>query len=44
MDPQAVTIASGIILLIVFALVGWYVRRHLSSRGPSEESRRKMKK
>lgn len=27
MDPQTLTVISGIVLLLVFALVGWRARR-----------------
>ena len=33
MSAQTVTIASGIILLLVFALVGWNLRYRRSRRG-----------
>jgi len=40
MNDQAITIASGIILLMVFALVGWNLRRkrNRGDQGRSNES------
>lgn len=38
MNPQTVTIISGILLLVVFALVGWYVRRRRAAGGRSGDS------
>lgn len=32
MTPQTLTVISGIVLLLVFALVGWYVRNRRSVR------------
>ncbi|HEX9640985.1 MAG TPA: hypothetical protein VGB13_06705 [Candidatus Krumholzibacteria bacterium] len=39
MSAQTVTILSGILLLVVFALVGWNLRRH-RARGEEAERRR----
>lgn len=36
MSAQTVTIISGVLLLVVFALVAWNLRRH---RDPSEQER-----
>jgi len=39
MNGQVITIASGIILLVVFALVGWNLRRRCGrGEGGSKES------
>jgi hypothetical protein len=38
MNGQTITIASGIILLIVFALVGWNLRRK-SARADQDRSK-----
>jgi len=38
MDAQTVTIVSGVVLLLVFALVGWNLRRH---RSRDEDARSK---
>lgn len=37
MNPQTVTIISGILLLVLFALVGWYTRRRRASGGRSRD-------
>ena len=44
MSGQAITIASGIILLLVFALVGWNLRRkgareQADEKGPGRDPR-----
>ncbi len=36
MSAQTITIISGVLLLVVFALVAWNVRRH---RDPSKRER-----
>jgi lipopolysaccharide biosynthesis regulator YciM len=41
MDAQTLTIVSGIVLLIVFALVGWNIRRRSARRMPKGQRRNK---
>jgi len=33
MNPNAITIASGIILIVILALVGWHQKRRHRSQG-----------
>ena len=41
MDEQTLTIVSGIVLLIVFALVGWNIKRRGGRRMPKGQRRNK---
>jgi lipopolysaccharide export system protein LptC len=40
MSAQTVTIISGVLLLVVFALVAWNLRRHRDARKPERPNRR----
>jgi len=39
MTEQALTLISGVVLLLVFVLVGWYQRRRSESREPKAPRR-----
>ena len=41
MDAQTLTIISGVVLLIVFALVGLYVRRRSARRSDAKHRTKK---
>jgi hypothetical protein len=39
MSAQALTLLSGVVLLLVFVLVGWYQRQRKEPRKPEEPGR-----
>lgn len=41
MNPQAVTIASGIIFIVVLILVGWHQRKRHRHQNPDIQNRPK---